>query len=250
MFKTLVLMLCGFSSFSQNTLILEKNQIGQIRTNVDQLTLDSLIMQDSSLLNFSGRKTMYLQINHLLVGKGCILEGSGENGRNGDILPYTNATSARSAPVIRGDTGWNGRQGTDVFITVKDLVLLDTLIIFVPGENGGNGTPAPSLNVINARPGFGNNNSYPGYPGLGGNGGHGGDVMIVYSPSIEESLRRIAIVNHGGRAGLMGDLNPMNLILPPFSPFDQRTLVNDFRYVRKNRRDGTPGKVRMMKLKE
>lgn len=86
---TLILMLCGLVTFAQDNLTLEKNQVGQISTDVNELTLDTLVMKDSSSLIFAGRKNMYLRVNHLLAGKGCILEGTGENGKNGDNLPYT-----------------------------------------------------------------------------------------------------------------------------------------------------------------
>ena len=234
---TMVLVLCGFFTFAQKTLILQPNQVGRIRSKVDQLTLDSLVMLDSSMLIFSGHKTMYLQVNHLIVGNGCVLAGSGEKGRNGDMPAYTGAYT-RNSPYITGERGWNGRNGTNLIITVKDLVIKDTFTIFVPGGNGGNGSIAPSLNVF----------SYNGRSGLGGNGGQGGDVMIVCPRTIEEGLDRILVVNHGGRAGTMGDINPYSLIPFPFSPIDKQALLNNFRYARQIERDGLPGKVSLMKL--
>ena len=257
MFKTtLFLVLCSFATFAQKSLTLKKNQVGHIRKDVGELTLDTLVMKDSSTLIFSGRKDMYLQVNHLVIGKGCTLEGAGANGRNGDNLgptgTYTN--SRNGPPVTRGDGGWSGTPGTDLFITIKDLIAEDTLTISVPGGNGGDGTEVPVLQVFSSRPGvstinYNANNPYNGLPGRGGNGGRGGDVVIAYPPEVADGLGRIVVVNYGGQAGNMGPFNPLNLILPSFSVLNQQARSNDPRYTRKNSWEGVPGKVKLMKLK-
>lgn len=257
MFKTtLFLVLCGFATFAQKSFTLKKNQVGYLRKDVGELTLDTLVMKDSSTLIFSGRKNMYLLVNHLVIGKGCTLEGAGANGRNGDILgptgTYTN--NIYTPAVTRGDGGWSGRPGTDLFITIKDLIAEDNLTISVPGGNGGDGTEVPVLQVFSSRPGvntinYNANNPYNGLPGRGGNGGRGGNVAIAYPPEVADRLGRIVVVNYGGLAGNMGSFNPMNVILPPFSFLNQRAPANGSKYSSKNSWEGVSGKVKLMKLK-
>lgn len=195
------------------SLIIESKQIYDFGES-DILVADELIMKDSSSIKLNYVKDdNYIHCKKLIVGKGCKIIGSGENGRkakdggNGYSLdgPCHDGTNGRN-----GARGGDGINGNNLFLYADEIIFLGNLSIDLAGGNGadggkgGNGGGGSS----GTRVCTGGNGGNGGNGAPGGNGGISGNLTLrckLPADLRNEIGKNLQVRVYGGLAGLGGE---------------------------------------------
>ncbi len=204
---------------SLEKLILSKNEKYFI-LDTDMLTVDSLIMGDSSQLILNPQKRVnHIHANVTIVGRGCVISGIGVSPNK---ATEGLAGADQLGPCLEGKNGGIGSHGSpgqpanNLFLYFTDLIINGSLIININGSDGGEGGNGgrgggggPGTRVCK-----GGNGGMGGHGGKGGNGGDGGSLSIQCKncPALRGLIyRTIIIKNYGGYAGLGGEGGPGGL---------------------------------------
>ncbi|NJM25667.1 MAG: hypothetical protein HC859_09435 [Bacteroidia bacterium] len=180
---------CGLISISLHAqvrvskLVIKKNEHYEFKQ-TDILVADTIIMMDSSRIILNKlKKENYIRAQLIIVGRHCIIDGTGVNGttgnrgRDGDtpIGPCKSGENGRN-----GSRGLDGANGVDLFLYTTNLQIKGRLIINLGGGNGGHG--GDGGNGGGGSPGTvhcnGGNGGFGGAGGGGGNGGAGGTLNV------------------------------------------------------------------------
>lgn len=214
-----LLVLCTTSAFAQTTHIgkleLKPKQVYIVGPD-NTLLVDTLIMHDKSVIQFSPEKPGVLKAAVAIVGSNCEILSRGENGqdseyktrgtrgKNGGDLNITMHFDKLKSLVIdtRGGTGGDGRDGRNGKNGIKDR--REKKII-----KGAKGQDIITYEHIPGTPGTNGTNATTGLPG-----GNGGNISFTYStknfiPVFNHSKARNSItllhtVGDAGRDGKPG----------------------------------------------
>lgn len=202
------------------------------------LRVDTLIMQDKSVLQFASSKYGLLEANVTIIGKDCVISAKGEdgepgdNGRSGKYESFGNPNATTSI-MKDGENGKEGEHGKDASnLTVRlHFIALGSLTLDMRGGDGGEGGSGGngargSEDTSEMRSGTDiNGKSYnytviePGRPGgdgghaaPGGSSGDGGNLVFMYStdgfiPVFNQqgrSINSITILTQSGKSGKAG----------------------------------------------
>lgn len=197
-------------------LVLQKGEQYQMEGS-DILVVDTLIMNDSSKIFLTHeKKDIFIHTKVFRIGRGCMLNGAGEKGKDGTPGP---TGTEQLGPCKPGGLGQNakdgatGNHGKNLSIYSNEFTLSGSLIINLNGGEGGNGGTGgtgggggPGTRVCAGGNGGGGGNG-----GNGAVGGDGGNLLIQYAqgPDLHLMLgRQLTVKNFGGFAGQEGDAGP------------------------------------------
>jgi hypothetical protein len=227
MIRVLILLGCisSFTALAQirvGKLVVKKNQIYSL-DNSDILVADTLVMMDSSRIRLNPLKPEnYLRIQVAIIGKYCVIDGRGTNGKRGGngasgvtpIGPCKDGVAGRN-----GARGLDGTAGINLFLYIDSLKINGSLTVDLSGGDGGDGgnggfggSGSPGTRHCN-----GGNGANGGKGGNGGSGGPGGKLTLGDSAAkkfralVGENIKLFykggtfgygGIAGHGGAAGL------------------------------------------------
>lgn len=223
-----LLFLLSCSSFAQlrfERLELKPKEVFHIKES-DIIVIDVLIMHDSSTIVLNhDKKDNFIHTKKIIVGKGCRIDGLGENGVEGKpgVKGSVGEGPCRDGYAGRDGTGGShGSDGINLFLYFNEMVSKDKLQIDLRGGNGGDGGKggeggggSPGTRVCQGGTGGDGGNG-----STGGNGGNGGtltlscknctDLRMIYNESLNVSGYG-GIPGLGGMAGQGGQagLNPV-----------------------------------------
>ncbi len=202
--------------YGQPSLRIEKGMNFQLTS--EQLLLDSLVMQDSSVLLLDNRySTNIIRVNFLSIGKYCMLIGSGKDGENGT----DGKNGFDRSPGLDGKKGEIGFSAVNLVLSFSKLSLRDNFIINLSGGNGGvggvGGIIEPSHETNVSWEGKSTKSSpyeMRGANASGGDGGDGGDITIYYpielNAAVKEKIKINTDAGIGGKPGIPTDLQSPN----------------------------------------
>jgi hypothetical protein len=174
----------------------------------DIVVADTLIMEDSSRIELNRlKKENYLHSKVAIIGKGCMIEGFGVNGKPGrtgapgdsPIGPCKTATNGRN-----GGRGLDGASGVDLFLYLEKVTFKGPLTVNLNGGNGGDGGRggeggSGSSGTVHCNGGDG---GIGGNGGNGANGGNGGRLTINCPVTITEKVNKnLKVIYAGGPYG-------------------------------------------------
>jgi hypothetical protein len=177
----------------------------------DIVVADTLIMEDSATIVLNPlKRENYLHTKVMIIGKHCVIQGSGVNGKQGragragnsPVGPCKNATNGTA-----GGRGLDGTPGVNLFLYLDKITMEEPLIIDLHGGDGGEGGKggnggSGTSGTVHCKGGDG---GVGGDAGNGANGGNGGSLTIHCPAAQEEFLgRNLKIRNFGGRYGKGG----------------------------------------------
>lgn len=227
MFKSLVLLGCvlSFSGFAQirvSKLIVKPSQT-YLLDKSDIIVADTLIMMDSSRIRLNDLRTEnYLRIKVAIIGKHCVIDGRGTNGKRGtNGIPGTTPIGPckSGTPGRNGSRGLDGTSGINLFLYIDSLKINGSLTIDLSGGDGGDGGDGGfgGSGSPGTRHCIGGNGAAGGNGGNGGNGGPGGLLSLgeltvtKIRPMIGDNIKLYykggtfgygGVAGHGGAAGL------------------------------------------------
>ncbi len=222
------LLLLSCSSFAQlrfERLELKPNEVYQIKES-DILVIDELIMHDSSVIVLNhDKKDNFIHAKKIVLGKGCRIDGLGENGNKGKpgLRGIHGEGPCRDGYAGRDGTGGShGSDGINLFLYFNEITVKGAWLIDLRGGNGGDGGNGGEGGGGNAgtrvcKGGTGGNG---GNGSTGGNGGNGGSLTLsckvctdlrgIVNESINASVYA-GSPGQGGNGGAGGSagLNPL-----------------------------------------
>lgn len=227
MMRLLVLLgsIISASCFAQvrvSKLIIKPNETYRL-DHSDIIVADTVVMMDSSCIRLNSlRPENYLRIGMAIVGKNCVVDGRGSNGKKGSNGSPGNTPIGPckdGVPGRNGSRALDGTSGINLFLYIDSLKITGSLIIDLSGGNGGDGGNGGygGSGSPGTRHCHGGNGANGGNGGDGGNGGPGGKLVIGETsvkkirPLIGEQLKLYykggtfgygGVSGHGGAAGL------------------------------------------------
>ncbi len=191
-------------------LIIKSNETFSFGTS-DILVADTLIMQDSSAILLNRlKKENYLHVKVAIIGKQCVIDGSGfagKPGRNGKSGETSFGPCKNGTVGFNGTRGLGGAKGVDLLIYFTEVDLAGKLTINLAGGNGGDGGLGGQggdggTGTVHCAGGNGGNG---GEGGEGGSGGEGGVLAVHCSALLKNKIREsLNVNNRGGQFGLGG----------------------------------------------
>lgn len=214
-----LLNICTGVSFSQNgTLVVPEN--GAIKIGGDGYNpqiLDALIMKDNSTIIVTGGPnfTWSLQVAKVIIGKNCVINVRGTNGRNGADSRYVPhvanyCENGKDENAKKGGDGTPGIKGPDIKFVWGIETIGELRIERHGGKGGDGGKGGTGQKGGQARCWCSAGNGGKG--GTGGKAGRGGDtsnVSIIWYP-LNKSFKPkstnpgLVIVGEPGEPGIPG----------------------------------------------
>jgi hypothetical protein len=193
-------------------LVIRPNEVYELGQ-TDILVADTLIMMDSSRLILNKLKAEnYIRASVAVFGNGCIIDGSGINGKAGrkgrdgetPVGPCKDGSNGRP-----GAKGLDGVHAVNLFLYLNHLQIKGKLVINLTGGHGGNGGNGGnggggSPGTVHCSGGNGGNGANG---ALGGNGGDGGTLTLSCTscPATDGVIgTKILLFNGGGSFGFGG----------------------------------------------
>jgi len=211
--------LLSYFSFAQlryDRLELKSKEVFEIKES-DIIVIDVLVMHDSSSIILNrDKKDNFIHAKKIIVGKGCRINGLGENGASGK--PGIKGLSAEGPcrdglPGRDGTGGTHGGDGVNLFLYFNELAAEGILQVDLRGGNGGDGGKggdggggSPGTRVCQGGTGGNGGNG-----STGGNGGNGGTLTLSCKdcPDLRALLNQsLDVSGYGGVAGLGGIAGP------------------------------------------
>lgn len=198
----------------------------------DTFLLDSLIMEDSSMLLLDTRyKSCFIRIKYFSIGNNVKIIGNGRDGDNG----RDGGEGSLEALDVPGKDGNHGTHGINLTLNFSNLELQSALEIYLYGGRGGKG--GTGGNIIKRAPKNLSETPNQGHGGNGGDGGNGGEVIVSCPSDLEKIIKdKIAIDSSGGIGGSSG--TPLELRIPKWYFANER-----------NGQPGNEGKIKLLYLK-
>lgn len=189
-----LLSVLSLSAFADNSLIVGAGQKITITAAQQSLTLDRLVMEDNSTIEFAPDVTHWnVFAREASFGNNTTINGRGHNGsdgKDGTTIKIAEGDCSKApssaANTVNGEAGHNG-----VGIEMRlGITRFKSLQIDVSGGNGGKGGKGASVQGGSSCKGLTGGNG-----GDAGNGGHAGHVLIAYWSASQDGY--IPISNYG-----------------------------------------------------
>lgn len=209
----LVMSVCSQAQIHVSKLVIESHETFRFDQS-DILVADTLIMKDSSTIVLNTlKKENFLYSKVAIIGKHCIIDGSGVNGNPGRVGlpgnspfgPCRGGTNGRN-----GTRGLDGTSGINLFLYLDKVTFNGKLIVRLKGGNGGAGGKggeggSGGSGTVHCNGGDGGNG---GNAGNGANGGNGG-ILTVHcpvslTPAVESKIQVELQGGHFGQGGRGG----------------------------------------------
>lgn len=228
--RTIFFLLLASVAHAQPSLKVERGVWFQLTG--DTFLLDSLVMQDSSVLLLDTRhKSCLIRANYFSIGKNVKIKGNGRDGGDG----RDGGEGIQEALDVPGKDGNRGTPGINLTMNFSNLELQDVLEISLYGGRGGKG--GVGGNIIKRAPKNLSETPNQGHGGNGGEGGNGGDMIISCPYDLEKIMKdKIVIDSHGGSGGNSG--TPPELKIPKWYFANERNGLS-----------GSDGKLKVLYLK-
>lgn len=190
-------------------LVIPSDSVYQLQKS-DILVADTLIMNNGSkLLLNSAIPDNFLYVRHLIVQGEVQIIGAGATGPDGRVGrkgQNTGAPCSKGGDGLPGSKGLNGRNGTNLNLTVESFIIQGSIKINLNGGDGGKGGDGGnggigSNGTLVCKGGNGGNGAN-GQPG--GDGGKGGNLIIKNQAGNPLKLlvgQKLFITTFGGLSG-------------------------------------------------
>lgn len=204
----------AFAQIRIDKLVIPAGEVYKI-TGTDIIVVDSLIMNDSSILELNtAKRDNFIHAKKIVARNGAKITGFGDKGvrgKDGSKGHSLDGPCLDGTPGHHGTGGSHGDSGTNLSIYTNQLTITGSLTIDLRGSDGGDGGNGGQGGggSLGTRVCLGGTGGAGGNGGTGGNGGNGGNLMVSSTQS-EPDLRglldhQLIVKNYPGFGGIGGD---------------------------------------------